>query len=246
VPTKAAKPKPKLPKVALPKVALPKVSIPKVNPESRSWKLLSLPVAAVLVVGGLMLFNGGDEAPAPPAAPVADAPAADAAGDAKGGGKGGSDKPEAGTPLADAAKNTEFVSESTFSLALPAGWERVEPPAGATFAAVAADGGADATLWIKQDRKLDYPTFVSQSLQQLEALAGQAEIVERIPGPTAESTTVRLAAQAPPGQPTYEVTLRVAGPYRYYLATSVQPDASDKAAEGAELIPGTLTPEVGN
>ena len=97
------------------------------------------------------------------------------------------------------------MRESSYSLALPAGWERIDPPAGATFAAVAADGSADATLWITQDPKLDFPTFVSQSLTQLETLAGAAEVVERIPGPTAETTIVRLAADAPAGQPIYEV-----------------------------------------
>ena len=45
--------------------------------------------------------------------------------------------------------------------------------------------------------------------------------------------------------PTYEVTLRAAGPYRYYLATSVQPDASATAVDGADLIEGTFTPEAG-
>ena len=90
----------------------------------------------------------------------------------------------------------------------------------------------------------DYPTFISQSLTQLETLAGSAQIVDRTPGPTPESTVVRLAADAPEGQPTYEVTLRVAGPYRYYLATSVQPDAAPEVADEAELIFGTFTPEL--
>jgi hypothetical protein len=67
--------------------------------------------------------------------------------------------------------------------------------------------------------------------------------VERVPAPTDEATIVRLAADAPPGQPSYEVTLRAAGPYRYYLATSVQPDASREAVEGAELVAGSFTPE---
>ena len=62
-------------------------------------------------------------------------------------------------------------------------------------------------------------------MAQLEALAGSANIVERVPAPTEEGTIVRLAADAPAGQPSYAVTLRVAGPYRYYLATTVQPDA---------------------
>ena len=55
---------------------------------------------------------------------------------------------------------------------------------------------------------------------------------------------VRLAAEAPAGQPTYEVTLRVAGPYRYYLATSVQPRRLREVIEAAELIAGTFTPEL--
>ena len=52
-----------------------------------------------------------------------------------------------------------------------------------------------------------------------------------------------LAADAPPGQPSYAVTLRVAGPYRFYLATTVQPDASAEAEQGANLIAGSFTPE---
>jgi hypothetical protein len=82
-------------------------------------------------------------------------------------------------------------------------------------------------------------------MKQLEALGGSASVVERVPGPTPESTTVRLAAEAPPGEPTLEATLRAAGPYRYYLATTVFPDASAKAAKGVELIVGSFVPEAG-
>ena len=44
---------------------------------------------------------------------------------------------------------------------------------------------------------------------------------------------MRLAADAPPGAPAYEVTLRASGPYRYYLATTVQPDAPSEAESTA-------------
>ncbi|MET0926706.1 MAG: hypothetical protein ABWY90_04945 [Solirubrobacterales bacterium] len=235
---------PSLPSISLPTLkrpALPKLDLPKLDPQSTSWKRLSLLLAVVLVLGGLLLLRGGDDAPAP-AAPSRAGTAA--AGTAAAAGDKGGDKSQPGEPIAKASKDTEFVRESSFSLALPAGWERIEPPAGATFAAVAKDGSADATLWIKQDPKLDFPSFISQSLTQLEALAGSAQIVDRTPGPTPESTVVRLAADAPEGQPTYEVTLRVAGPYRYYLATSVQPDAAPEVADEAELIFGTFTPEL--
>ncbi len=54
---------------------------------------------------------------------------------------------------------------------------------------------------------------------------------------------MKLAADAPPGQPSYAVTLRVSGDYRYYLATTVQPDASAEAVQAADLIAGSFTPE---
>ncbi len=226
-----------------PKASLkrPSLKLPSLNPESRSWKLLSIPIAAVLVIIGLFLLNGGSEEPTIPVAPPA-AKANNAAGAA--GAAGGKEQDSNGGDVPKPSKDTQFVSESLYSLAMPAGWQRIDPPAGATFAAVAPDGAADATLWIKEDPKLDYPTFISQSLTQLETLAGNAEIVERIQGPSAESTIVRLAADAPPGLPSYEVTLRAAGPYRYYLATSVQPDASAEVADGADLVAGSLTPEL--
>lgn len=235
--------KPKLakgPNVSLPKISLPSLSLPKFEPDSRAWRLLSVPIAAVLVIAALVLLQGDDEQTAPttppsvsqtatPAAPPAD-PGADAT------------QPAAATP--QGSKRTKFVRESSFSVALPKGWERTDPPAGATFSAVAADGGADATLWITEDPKLDFPTFISQSLSQLKTFAGSARIIQRAPAATPEGTVVRLGADAPAGQPTYEATLRVAGPYRYYLATSVQPDAAPEVADEAELIFGTFTPEL--
>jgi hypothetical protein len=234
----------KLSQLSKVQVSLPQ--LPKVDTESRSWKLLSIPIAAVFVIGALMLLRGGDaqQAPLAPAPPQAQTDGnSAAAAPADGGGKPATDS--AGNDGPEPTKNTKFVHESSYSLAMPAGWARVDPPAGATFAAVAANGSADATLWITQDPKLDFPTFISQSLTQLETLAGSAQIVERIPGPTAESTTVRIASDAPAGQPTYEATLRVAGPYRYYLATTTQPDPTPDTLNGVELITGSLTPELG-
>jgi hypothetical protein len=234
-----ASPPPSPPRSKLPNLP----ALPKLNPESRTWRLASIPIAAVLVVGGLLLLQGGgDDEPSPdelsgaaangPAEAETPAPAPPSTGGAQGDGSNASGK-------------TKLVRGSSYSLALPAGWERVDPTGGATFAAVAADGGADVTLWIEENPELDFPTFINQSLGQLETLAGSATVVERVPAPTPEATVVVLAADSPPGQPTYEVTLRVADPYRYYLATSVQPDASAEAVEGAELVAGSFTPEAG-
>ena len=39
------------------------------------------------------------------------------------------------------------------------------------------------------------------------------------------------------------VALRVAGPYRYYLATTVDADASRQAVDGADLIHNSFVPQ---
>jgi hypothetical protein len=223
-------------KRTLPKISLPKISLPDIDPDGRTWKLLSIPIAAVLVIVVLLLVSGGDDQqlPATPAPQTTEGTVVTKP----------DHKDAKGAEGAKGSKNTKFVHESSFSLALPEGWERIDPPAGATFAAVAADGGADATLWITQDPKLDFPTFINQSLDQLKTLAGSAGVCERAPAPTPEGTVVKLCADAPEGQPAYEATLRVAGPYRYYLGTTVQPDATAETADDVDLITGSLTPEL--
>ncbi len=262
---KLVKPKLAKPKLAKPKLTKPKFSKPtlakakptksKIDPQSRTWRLATIPVAAVLVIGGLLLLQGGgDDAPttaAPDSGPpsvvegddLSSIPPA-TAGDQTGSPTTATDAPApAEGAAAGGSEAASLVAGTTYSLALPKGWERLDPPSGATFAATAPNGEADATLWITRDPKLDFPTFVSQSLAQLEALAGPADIVERVPAPTEEGTIVRLAADAPPGEPEYEVTLRVSGAYRYYLATTVQPDASPEAVQAADLIAGSFAPE---
>jgi len=228
-------------RLSLPSPSLPRPRLPKLNPGGRFWRVASVPLAAAAMLAGLYLLQGETSTPVSSSDPAQTGVAADAAADAGEKGSGERDVEESA-----AAKKSEMVSSSQFSLALPAGWERVEPPAGATFAAVAADGGADATLWIDENPDLDLPTFISQSMAQLEALAGaEPRIIERVPGPTPETTSVRLAADAPPGQPAYEVTLRAAGPYFYYLATTIEPDASRDAIAGAELNTGSFAPQTG-
>ena len=91
-----------------------------------------------------------------------------------GGGKAKKNADSATTSKAPVPTDAQLVAESTCSLALPAGWERVMPASGATFAAVSPDSAADATLWVQNDPKLDMAAFEVNSLQQLEVLAGSA------------------------------------------------------------------------
>ena len=194
------------------------------SPEGRAWRYLSVPLAAAAVVGALALIQGWGKPEgrsAPSAAPVAPEP-----------------------PWGSAA-NAVVGEESSFALALPPGWHRTAPPSEATFAATPSKGGAEATLWILRDPKLDFAAFESRSLAQLEQLPGGAQVVDRATAPTPEGAVVTLATHFLPGQPEHQVTLRAAGPYRYYLATTVQPNAPREAVDGAEMIHSSLVPVAG-
>jgi hypothetical protein len=234
---------PHLPALSLPAFSLPsgpQVSAPRLpsmpslprlpgslgDPSSpvRRYGMLALGALAVLAI--LVALQGGGTSDAP----VAETATAPADAQPKGNGKGAEDG------------SANFVRESTYSLALPDGWKRTASAGGATFAAAAASGEADATLWIERDSGLDFPTFEARSLGQLRSLAGSAHVVERVAAPTADDTVIRLAAAAPEDTPRYEVTLRASGPYRYYLATTLQPGASKAASDAVDLVHGSFTP----
>lgn len=207
---------------------LPKLSkLPDLPPpESPLWRWIGTPLAALAVVGVLLLVQGEDEAP-----PAGVTPAENIT--------------PGGEPSAASSEAT-FVTQPGFSLALPPGWEQTAPQSGAAFSAAATDGGADATLWIERAPKLSFAEFESRSLEQLRSLTGNAEVMERITAPTEDGTVVRLRADAPEEtgvSAPYDVTLRAAGPFRYYLATTVQPGASRQARDGADLIHGSFIPE---
>jgi hypothetical protein len=201
---------------------------------SRLWKYLSIPVAAAAVILALILIqgsgsDGGSSSPATSPAPPA--------GEANGGGHA-----SAAVATAGSGKGGELVKGSSYALVLPHGWTQTEAQNGQTFAASADDGGATATLWVQRDPDLSFPQFESRSLEQLRQAAGSAEVTSRTAAPTADQTIVTLAPRPKPGAPAYEVTLRVAGPYRYYLSTTVEANASREAADGAELIHSSFVP----
>jgi hypothetical protein len=207
-------------------VRLTRIQVPgwPFHPEGRAWRYLSVPVAAAVVIGAMALLQGSG------------APARHSAS---------STAPAAPEPPFKSPAGPYVVNESIFALALPPGWHRTRAKNNATFAAAPNEGGANATLWILLDPKLDLAAFESRSLAHLEALAGSAQVVDRVTAPTAEGTVVTLATDSRPGEPAYEVTLRAAGPYRYYLATTVEPNAPREAVEGADLIHDSFVPVAG-
>jgi hypothetical protein len=194
------------------------------HPEGRAWRYLSVPVAAAAVIGVMALIQGSGESARQSASSTA---------------------PAAPEPPFKSPAGPYVVNESIFALALPPGWHRTSTKNNAAFAAAASEGGANATLWILLDPKLDFPAFESRSQAHLEALAGSAQVVDHATAPTAEGTVVTLATDSRPGEPAYVVTLRAAGPYRYYLATTVEPSAPREAVEGAELIHSSFVPVAG-
>ena len=208
------------------------------------WRWLSIPVSALAVFAVLSaLRDSGSEPAAGVGAASAGAPAT--AGEPQVPAKPATREPGAGgrSGKSRAAKNATVISEGTFTVALPSGWERTPPAGGATFAATAEDGSADVTLWVQRDGKLDFGSFEASSLAQLESLAGSAEVVERNVGPTVEESSITIApAEAPQGAPAYEVALRGQGKNWYYLATTTQPDAKAETVKAVELIQGSFLP----
>jgi hypothetical protein len=184
------------------------------------WTWASIPIAALAVVAGLALLQGGstDSAPA-----VSIPKAARDAGQA------------------------EFVRGAGFSLALPAGWKETDPPDGAAFAARSKDGLADATLWIEDDPDLSFRDFEQRSLAQLGEIAENPRIVDRVQGPSVESTITELRADAPVADGVtapVRVTLRGAGDYRLYLSTVTKPGADARTSAGIETLHASLRPDV--
>lgn len=185
---------------------------------NRLWAWISVPVALVAVLVGLSLIQGDSSVPAPVAS----------------GGPG-------------VAETARFVEQPGYSLALPAGWQRSNPPGGAVFAASSEDGNADATLWIEEDPELTMKQFERRSLQQLAEIGENARVVDRVDAPTLEGTIVELRAETPVADGVtapYRVTLRGAGPFRHYLATSQRPGGAAGAAADIELLHTSLRPQV--
>lgn len=185
------------------------------RPPGKLWRVITIPIAALAVVATLLVVRDvtDDATTTQPVTP---------------------DEPT-GTDEA------RVVSEPTYTLALPPEWRQVDPPARASFAAESSDGTGEATLWIERNPELGFAAFERRSLARLRDLAGSAEVAERSPGPAAEQTVVRLTAGAP-GERRYEVTLRVAGAYRYFLSTALEPGASPIAREGVTVVQGSFLP----
>ena len=188
---------------------------------SRSRLALVVGALAIVLVAGLLAIGGSGEA----------APS----------------KAAAATAVASAPVDATLVEERGFTLSMPAGWKRTDAPDGAVFAAESPEGAAQTTLWVERDPNLDFDGFVKQSLGGLTTLGDDARIVDRVDGPTVESSSAELRADvALDGKPAgpYRVNLRAAGPYRYYLATSIQAGAPASLLADAELIGSSLRPDV--
>src|SRR5436190_184809 len=98
-------------------------------------------------------------------------------------------------------------------------------------------GTADASLFVRRDPGVSFSNFQSLSLAQAHQVADSVHVVKHAHGPGVE-----LAAGPQPGKPAYDVTLLAAGPYRYYLATTVDPNASRVAVEGANIVHKSFVP----
>ncbi|GIK77776.1 MAG: hypothetical protein BroJett022_14660 [Actinomycetes bacterium] len=193
---------------------------------SRPWGIPAAAGAAVLLVAGAaaLILGGEDEGAGPGrAASLAQ-----------------SEPPSV-------INDPQLVEERGFSIALPDSWHRIEPPEGASFAAGSGDGLGEATLWVERNPDLGFDEFVDQSLAGLDGLGEDARVTDRVEGPTPETSIAVLEAEVPVDGGVagpYRVTLRAAGPYRYYLATSIGAGAPPRLIAEAELLSASFRPQV--
>ena len=183
------------------------------------WTWASIPIAALAVVAGLALIQGGSE----------------------------DSEPALAVPKEARGGTAEYVRGAGFSLALPDGWKETDPPDGAAWSANSEDGLADATLWIEEDPDLSFDEFEQRSLSQLGEIGEDPRIVNRVEGPTVESTITELRADAPVADGVtvpVRVTLRGAGNYRFYFITVPQPAAGPQVGADIETLHASLRPEV--
>jgi hypothetical protein len=169
-----------------------------------------------------------------------------------GGGDGGTEAAaEEGASVARAAADataagTHPIVSKGFSLSLPAGWERSKPPEGASFAASSGDGLATTTLWAEKAPGLGWDKFVAQSMENLDEIGTHVRISDEVGGATNAARITELRAEVPLDggvDAAYHVILRASGPYRYYLATSLQPGASPQLVADAELLGTSFRPQ---
>jgi hypothetical protein len=165
-----------------------------------------------------------------------------------GGGGGEATSPQAAKGSAGSVTGEPvLIDETGFSLSLPAGWERVDPPKGASFAADSADGLAKTTLWAERAPGLGFEAFVAQSMDNLDEIGTNVRISDEVDGPTLTSRITELRAEVPLDgglSAAYHVVLRADGPFRYYLATSLQPGATPQLLADSELLGTSFRPQV--
>ena len=231
------------------------------DPESDAWRYLSIPIAAAAVIGALLLIQsltdsaprsrsasthapGGSKGGAANAAGGGGAASADkGANPGQGSSSSNSSNSQAGSGAASggssasAVNGAEVITGPSYKITIPPGWHGTQPKSGATFAAAADDGTADASLFVRRDPGVSFSNFQSLSLAQAHQVADSVHVVKHAHGPGVE-----LAAGPQPGKPAYDVTLLAAGPYRYYLATTVDPNASRVAVEGANIVHKSFVP----
>ena len=152
----------------------------------------------------------------------------------------------------DSAAKERFIEVGGYSISLPDGWSNSPRPPGSAFAATSADGLGTTTLWIKQNPNLDLDAFERRSKRSLAKLGDDVAVLSRVDGDVPADSSVELTASVPlgndptsPGQElasSYRVTLRVAGPYTYYLATTIQPGAAEALTADADELSHGLRP----
>jgi hypothetical protein len=179
-----------------------------------------------------------------------------------GGGNAAAEVPTTPAPESEASPETpastrsspedKFVEVGGYSLNVPDGWQNSPRPPGSAFAATSADGLATSTLWMRRNPGLGFDAFEKRSKRSLGKLGQNVTVLDKVDGETVADSSVQLGAEVPIGSEllpadqqlvsTYRVTLRASGPFRFYLATTIQPGAPEALFDQVQELGHSLRP----
>ncbi len=189
---------------------------------ARLWTWASVPIAALAVVAGLALIQGGSPTAPPPA-------------------------PDAARPQGPGRRTRSTCAAPATRWPCRRGGSGPTRPMAPPSAARSRDGLATRPCGSRRTRASASTRFEQRSLSQLGEIAENPRVVDRVEGPTIESTITELRADAPVADGVtapVRVTLRGAGDYRFYFSTVEQPGAAPQLGADIETMHASLRPDV--
>jgi hypothetical protein len=190
------------------------------------WRSVTVALPAILVLLGIVMIQNPVEREVGSVAAESREPAAVSAGAF-----------DAGTDEA------RLVRDPRFTLAVPAAWADMPPPAGAVFAARSGDGTAVVSVRVTRAPDLSFAEFADGARAAFARDLDGTEVVLTPARARGETKIARVSVAPAPGEPSHQSLLAGRDALRYQLTTSIDASATGATRRQARLLAGSFTPE---